>query len=102
MDWYYPILCGVITGDGAQKRLDKYWKKFVVEDRGVRCVSDKPWVTIAETSELTLALAGIGNHVCLIGSVIDGMKTDPTGADLPARIWSSGRKIKLPGPMRLL
>jgi hypothetical protein len=51
MDWYYPILCGVITGDDAQKRLDKYWKKFVVEDRGVRCVSDKPWVTIAETSE---------------------------------------------------
>ena len=62
MDWYYPILCGVITGDDAQKRLDKYWKKFVVEDRGVRCVSDKPWVTVAETSELTLTLAGIGNH----------------------------------------
>ncbi len=62
MDWFYPILAGVITGDAAQKRLDKYWKKFVVEDRGVRCVSDKPWVTIAETSELTLALAGMGNH----------------------------------------
>ena len=62
MDWYYPILCGVITGSDAQKRLDKYWKKFVVEDRGVRCVSDKPWVTIAETSELILALAGMGNH----------------------------------------
>jgi hypothetical protein len=62
MDWFYPILCGVITGDDAQKRLDKYWKKFVVEDRGVRCVSDKPWVTIAETSELTLTLAAKGNH----------------------------------------
>ena len=62
MDWFYPILSGVITGDDAQKRLDKYWKKFVVEDRGVRCVSDKPWVTIAETSELALALAGMGNH----------------------------------------
>ena len=62
MDWFYPVLSGVITGDDAQKRLDKYWKKFVVEDRGVRCVSDKPWVTIAETSELILALAGMGNH----------------------------------------
>jgi hypothetical protein len=61
MDWFYPILCGVFTGDDAQKRIDKYWKKFVVEDRGVRCVSDKPWVTVAETSELTLALAGMGN-----------------------------------------
>jgi hypothetical protein len=28
---------------------------------GIRCVSDRPWVTIAETSELVLALAGMGN-----------------------------------------
>ena len=62
MDWFYPILAGVITGNDAQRRIDKYWKKFVVEDQGVRCVSDKPWVTIAETSELTLALAGMGNR----------------------------------------
>jgi hypothetical protein len=61
MDWFYPILAGIITGLDAQKRIDRYWKKFVVEDRGVRCVSDKPWVTIAETAELTLALAGMGN-----------------------------------------
>ncbi|MGD2096718.1 MAG: phenyltransferase domain-containing protein [Desulfobacterales bacterium] len=62
MDWFYPILAGIITGTDAQKRIDRYWKKFVVEDRGVRCVSDKPWVTIAETAELTLALAGMGNR----------------------------------------
>lgn len=61
MDWFYPILSGAITGAQAQKRLDKYWKKFVVEERGVRCVSDKPWVTIAETAELTIALAAMGN-----------------------------------------
>ena len=61
MDWFYPILAGIITGTDAQRRIDRYWKKFVVEDRGVRCVSDKPWVTIAETAELTLALAGMGN-----------------------------------------
>ena len=61
MDWFYPVLAGIITGDDAHRRIDKYWKKFVVEDRGVRCVSDKPWVTIAETSELILALASMGN-----------------------------------------
>ncbi len=61
MDWFYPILAGAVTGTAAQRRIDKYWKKFVVEERGVRCVSDKPWVTIAETAELTLALAGMGN-----------------------------------------
>jgi hypothetical protein len=61
MDWFYPVLAGVITGDQAHQRIDKYWKKFVIEEQGVRCVSDKPWVTIAETSELSLALAAMGN-----------------------------------------
>jgi hypothetical protein len=62
MYWFYPILAGVLTGADAQKRIDKYWKKYVVEDRGVLCVSDEPWVTIAETSELVIALAATGNH----------------------------------------
>lgn len=62
MDWFYPVLSGAVTGDAAQSRIDKYWKKFVVEDRGVKCVSDEPWVTIAETSELCLALSAMGNR----------------------------------------
>jgi hypothetical protein len=61
MDWFYPILAGVLTGHEAQKRIDRYWKKFVVEEKGVRCVFDQPWVTIAETSELSIALAAMGN-----------------------------------------
>jgi hypothetical protein len=61
MDWFYPILAGVLTGQEAQKRIDRYWKKFVVEEKGVRCVFDQPWVTIAETSELSIALAAMGN-----------------------------------------
>ncbi|MFZ5571873.1 MAG: phenyltransferase domain-containing protein [Thermodesulfobacteriota bacterium] len=62
MDWFYPILCGALTGDQAQRRIDKYWKKFVVDGLGVRCVSDQPWITIAETSEFVLALSAMGNH----------------------------------------
>jgi hypothetical protein len=62
MYWFYPILAGVLTGAEAQKRIDKYWKKYVVEERGVLCVSDEPWVTIAETSEFIIALAAMGNH----------------------------------------
>lgn len=61
MDWFYPVLAGVLTGAAARQRIEKYWKKFVVEERGVRCVSDEPWITIAETSELSLALAAMGN-----------------------------------------
>jgi len=61
MYWFYPILAGVLTGAKAQSRIDKYWKKYIIEERGVRCVHDEPWVTIAESSELTIALAAMGN-----------------------------------------
>jgi len=62
MDWFYPILSGAVTGQHAQDRIDKYWKKFVIQGQGIRCVSDRPWVTIAETSEFCLALSAMGKH----------------------------------------
>lgn len=61
MDWYYPILCGAVSGIEARKRIDKFWDKFAVPEWGVRCVSDRPWVTMAETSELVLTLAAMGD-----------------------------------------
>ncbi len=61
MDWFYPILCGAIAGEKATQRIELYWKKFVIQDQGARCVADKPWVTVAETCELALALSAIGN-----------------------------------------
>jgi hypothetical protein len=60
MDWYYPILGGVLRGPSAHARVAGGWHTFVVEGRGVRCVSDKPWVTAAETCEFVLALDAIG------------------------------------------
>ncbi len=62
MDWFYPILCGALSGADARKRLDKYWRKFVIEGQGVRCVFDAPWVTVAETCELVLALSAMGRR----------------------------------------
>jgi hypothetical protein len=61
MDWFYPVLAGAVTGAEARGRIERGWKKFVVEGLGVRCVSDQPWIAVAETSELALALAGLGN-----------------------------------------
>jgi hypothetical protein len=60
MDWYYPILGGALRGQSAQLRIAAHWDKFVVPGRGVRCVSDQPWVTAAETSECVMALDAIG------------------------------------------
>jgi hypothetical protein len=42
--------------------MKRLWKKFVVNAQGVRCVSDRPWITIAETSELSLSLSAMGNQ----------------------------------------
>lgn len=61
MYWFYPILSGALTGDAATKRLEKYWRKYVVDGQGVRCVSDRPWITMAETSEFVIALSAMGN-----------------------------------------
>jgi hypothetical protein len=70
MDWFYPVLCGALSGPAAQQRMDKHWKKFIVQNHGVLCVSDQPWITIAETSELCLALSAMGNNN-LAGLVFD-------------------------------
>ncbi|MCA1692863.1 MAG: prenyltransferase [Actinobacteria bacterium] len=60
MDWYYPVLTGVVGGESAARRLDEGRNRFVLEGLGVRCVSDRPWVTAAETSEAALAYAVAG------------------------------------------
>ena len=60
MDWYYPVLAGVLTGPAGQGRLRSRWEKFVKDGEGCRCVSDQPWVTGAETSELAIACLMVG------------------------------------------
>ena len=60
MDWFYPILCGIISGPQAGLRLQERWDTFVRPGLGCRCVSDQPWFTVAETCELVMALTGAG------------------------------------------
>ena len=62
MDWFYPVLSGAVTGIDAERRIERGWRKFVVEGLGARCVADQPWVTLAETSELVLTLAAMGSQ----------------------------------------
>jgi hypothetical protein len=62
MDWFYPVLTGVFSGAEAAKRLRSRWDVFVEEDLGCRCVSDQPWVTVAESCELTMALLAAGDR----------------------------------------
>lgn len=62
MDWFYPVLGGVLPRPQARQRLLERWGTFVQEGLGCRCVSDQPWVTVAESAELTMALLGAGEH----------------------------------------
>jgi hypothetical protein len=62
MDWYYPVLAGPVRGRAGRDRLARRWPEFVVPGLGIRCVSDQPWVTGAETCELVLALDALGDR----------------------------------------
>ena len=62
MDWFYPILTGVVSGKAAYERIESRSQIFVQPNVGCRCVSAEPWVTVAESCELTLALLAAGEH----------------------------------------
>ena len=54
-----PACCAATRPKHASRRS---WDTFVAPGRGVRCVSDQPWITAAETCELVMALDAIGLH----------------------------------------
>ena len=60
MDWYYPVMCGVVKGKKAKEKIQSRWDEFVIDGMGCKCVVEEPWVTTAESSELVVALVVIG------------------------------------------
>ena len=62
MNWYYPVLAGVIGGREAREHILKRWQDFVIDNWGCKCVAGAPWVTVAESCELVLALVKIGEE----------------------------------------
>ncbi len=62
MDWYYPVLSGAVTGEAGRERLADRIDAFVTEDWGIRCVSDRPWITAAETCECAMAHLAVGEE----------------------------------------
>ncbi len=60
MDWYYPVLTGVLQGVEGRDRLESKSEEFELIDKGIRCVSDRPWVTTAETCECAMAYIAVG------------------------------------------
>ena len=62
MDWFYPVLCGVLSESESRTRIAGRWDEFVEDKLGCRCEKQEPWVTIAESCELVMALLGAGDH----------------------------------------
>jgi hypothetical protein len=62
MDWFYPVLTGVISGTQGKHHLHSRWDEFVVDQLGCHCVNDEPWVTVAESCELVMALLAVGEQ----------------------------------------
>jgi hypothetical protein len=81
MDWYYPVLAGVVRGGAARERFASQWDAFVVPGLGIRCVADEPWVTGAESAELVIALeaAGMGERAVELFADIQHLRT-PDGS----------------------
>mgnify|MGYP003323653441 CR=1 FL=1 len=62
MDWYYPILSGASLENNFETLIKKITDIFWIPDFGIKCVSDEPWVTVAETSECSIAFKKIGHE----------------------------------------
>jgi hypothetical protein len=56
------VLGAPVRAPPPRARLAAGWDEFVVPGLGVRCVSDEPWVTGAETCELVMALDAVGDR----------------------------------------
>lgn len=89
MDWYYPVLTGLVNGQAARARMAERWDRFIVDGLGARCVDDRPWVTSAETAELAIALhrCGMGDEAHTIFDWVQYLRHEDgsywTGATFP-------------------
>ena len=88
MDWYYPVLAGVLDGAAARHRLEASWDIFVQSGRGVLCRSDSRWVTAAETAECALACvrAGLDDEATVLLSWTAAPR-QPDGSYLTGLVW---------------
>ena len=81
MDWYYPVLAGVYSPAAGLARLETRAPRFTVLGKGCRCVASEPWITVAESCELAMALTGLGAHAAANALLASQWRArDETGA----------------------
>lgn len=107
MDWFYPVLTGSLAGSEGERRIEGEWDRFVRPGVGCRCVSDRPWYTVAESAELAMALDAVGRRaearelVGWLGLMARGDGSFATGHLMPHRepwpeeapTWTAGAYV---------
>ena len=95
MDWYYPILGGI----NSKKRISALTRKikdsFWIQDLGIKCVSDEPWVTVAETSECSIAYKKIGEDKIALELLHNAIAV-VDGNSIPYMGWQFSENIYWP------
>ena len=91
---------GVVLGDAGRERLDERRDTFVLEGKGVRCVSDRPWITVAETCECALAHLAVGERRHRRGAVRAGRSSSATRTAATGPAPSSPSEAHFPGGER--
>ncbi len=91
MDWYYPVLSGVISGEAGRAHLAERFPTFMLADKGIRCVSDRPWVTAAETCECAMAHLGVGEREIAIDLfAASQLLREPDGKYITGKVHPDG------------
>jgi len=62
MNWFYPVLTGVIKGREAKEHIEREWSDLIIDNWGCRVAADEDVTAVAETGELIIALCLIGEH----------------------------------------
>jgi hypothetical protein len=95
MDWYYPILGGINSKQRIASLRKKIQDSFWIQGLGIKCVSDEPWVTVAETSECSIAYKKIGEDKIAL-ELLQNAIAIVDGKDIPYMGWQFSENIYWP------
>ncbi len=95
MDWYYPILGGINSKQRIVSLIEMIKASFWIKDLGIKCVADEPWVTVAETSECSIAFKKIGEDKIALELLLNAIAIVDS-QDIPYMGWQFHENIYWP------
>ncbi|MDA9659936.1 prenyltransferase [Pseudomonadota bacterium] len=95
MDWYYPILGGIHSTQRIASLVKMIKTSFWIKGLGIKCVADEPWVTVAETSECSIAFKKIGEDKIALELLLNALAI-VNMEDIPYMGWQFDENIYWP------